>query len=127
MNTPDELSAAGTAPVDFDQLQAACDGNAELMRELVDLYFKQAEEIMTGLQGAIKTGSIGEVNHLAHKLAGSSLACGMSAVVEPVRSLEHGAKEGHLRGADGYYAQAAARLASVRRSVATYLAQTPAA
>ncbi len=67
--------------VDFDQLQSACDGDASLMRELMDLYFGQADEIMAGLEKALQAGDVPDVDHLAHKLAGSSLACGMSAIV----------------------------------------------
>ena len=69
------------------------------MRELMGLYFQQAGEILGGLEKAIDGNAVGDVNHLSHKLAGSSLACGISAVVPSLRRLETGAKAGHLIGA----------------------------
>jgi HPt (histidine-containing phosphotransfer) domain-containing protein len=111
--------------VDLEQLQSTSDGDSELMRELLDLYFKQAEEIMGGLGKGIETGDVKEVNHLSHKLAGSSLACGMSAVVPPLRQLEETAKAGHLRGATDSFAQAGAQLEAVRQYVYEHLQQHP--
>ena len=124
MNAPDSAPAAKPL-VDFDQLQSACDGDVGLMRELVELYFRQAAEIMGGLDVAIKTGEIPEVDHLAHKLAGSSLACGMSAVVAPSRALEQGAKAGHLQNAGVFYAQACEQIQAVREHVQEYLRRQP--
>jgi HPt (histidine-containing phosphotransfer) domain-containing protein len=112
--------------VNFDQLKSACDGDAVVMRELVDLYFRQADEIMASLDRAITGNAVGEVNHLAHKLAGSSLACGMSAVVPSLRQLEGGAKAGHLDGARELLADVTAKMMVVRDRVKNYLLQYPA-
>jgi HPt (histidine-containing phosphotransfer) domain-containing protein len=117
------MREANNSAVDFDQLQAACDGDAGLMRELLDLYFQQADEIMAALGDAIEHHSIADVNHLAHKLAGSSLACGMTAVVAPMRQLEGGAKAGHLNGAPEVFGEAIAQMERVRVCVRDYLAQ----
>jgi HPt (histidine-containing phosphotransfer) domain-containing protein len=125
VNIADQNSGAATPLVDFDQLQSACDGDSALMRELVDLYFQQAGEIMTGLEKAIAAGSVPDVNHLAHKLAGSSLACGVSAMVPSLRQLEMGAKAGHLDGANDLFAQSAANLEVVRAHLRDYLSQLP--
>jgi HPt (histidine-containing phosphotransfer) domain-containing protein len=125
LNTSDSNKDAAKPLVDLDQLQSACDGDVKLMRELIDLYFGQADQIMAGLGKGIAAGDIGEVDHLAHKLAGSSLACGMSALVLPLRQLEMNAKAGHLDGAPEWFAQAAAQLEAVRRFINDYLRQTP--
>jgi HPt (histidine-containing phosphotransfer) domain-containing protein len=114
-----------TPLVDLEQLQSACDGDAQLLRELMDLYFGQAAEIMAGLEKAISAGDVGQVDHLAHKLAGSSLACGMSALVPPLRQLEHNAKAGHLQGAPDWFAQVGVQLEAVRRHMDDYLRQYP--
>ena len=111
--------------VDMEQLQSACDGDAGLMRELLALYFGQADEIIKGLNTAIAAGDVGQVDHLAHKLAGSSLACGMSALVPALRQLEHNAKAGHLQGAPDWFAQVSAQLEAVRSYMGEYLAQNP--
>jgi HPt (histidine-containing phosphotransfer) domain-containing protein len=123
---PGNPESGGAKPlVDLDQLQSACDGDADLLRELMSLYFNQADEIMAGLCNAIATEDVGEVDHLAHKLAGSCLACGMSAVVPSVRQLEHNAKAGHLQGAPEFYADAVAQLAAVRQYMDNYLQNYP--
>ena len=94
------------------------------MRELLGMYFGQADQIMPDLQRAVQTGSIADVDHLAHKLAGSSLACGLSAIVPPLRQMEIGAKEGHLNGAEAAMAEAVTSLELLRRAVQDYLGQS---
>jgi HPt (histidine-containing phosphotransfer) domain-containing protein len=120
---PDKSGVA--TEVDFHQLQSACDGDARVMRELVELYFKQAGEIMASLEKAITGNAVGDVNHLAHKLAGSSLACGMSAVVPSLRRLEGAAKSGHLIGARESMADVSEQMKVIRRRVQDYLLGYP--
>lgn len=123
MNSND--SSPNPAPlIDFDQLQSACGGDAALLRELMDMYFGQADQIIPGLRQAILTGAVAEVNHLAHKLAGSSLACGLSAIVPSLRRMEQGAKAGHLEGAEAAMAEAASALELLRKAVQDHLRQS---
>ncbi|HUD83590.1 MAG TPA: Hpt domain-containing protein [Candidatus Saccharimonadales bacterium] len=126
MNSTDPDKSDATTMVDLDRLQSACDGDGGVMRELVDLYFRQAGEIMAGLEQAINGNAVDDVNHLAHKLAGSSLACGMSAVVPSLRKLEEGARAGHLNGAHESMADVSAQMKVVRRHVQDYLLRYPA-
>jgi HPt (histidine-containing phosphotransfer) domain-containing protein len=123
LNTTDPSKPAPL--IDFDQLHSACDGDATLMRELMEMYFGQADQIMPGLQKAVQTGDVGEVDHLAHKLAGSSLACGLSGIVPPLRRMEQGAKAGHLNGAAELLAEAVTALELLRHAVQDYLRQLP--
>jgi HPt (histidine-containing phosphotransfer) domain-containing protein len=125
LKTSDSGSGAATTLVDLEQLQSACDGDIKLMRELMDLYFGQADEIMAGLGKGIAAGDVGEVDHLSHKLAGSSLACGMSALLPPLRKLEHNAKAGHLEGAPEWFAQVGVQLEAVRKFMRDHLRQNP--
>ncbi|HWD18651.1 MAG TPA: Hpt domain-containing protein [Verrucomicrobiae bacterium] len=117
----DSLPSDGPPLIDFDQLHAATDGDAEVMRELVALYFQQADEIMAGLRAAVQKRDVAEVNHLAHKLAGSSLACGMSAAAPPLRVLEHNAREGRVDGAEEPLALAARQIELMRAQIETVL------
>jgi HPt (histidine-containing phosphotransfer) domain-containing protein len=126
VNAPDSDGGASAPLVDLDQLQSACDGNAGLMRELLDLYFGQADEIMAGLGQAIAAGDVAQVDHLSHKLAGSSLACGMSALVPALRQLEHNAKSGHLQGAPDWFAEVGVQLEAVRRYIHYHFGQNSA-
>jgi HPt (histidine-containing phosphotransfer) domain-containing protein len=108
-------------PVDFEQLSAASGDDPVMLQELITLYFDQARELMAGLETALQTQSAKEVDHLAHKLAGASLACGMTAMVVPLRALEHGGRAGNLAGGQEFLAQAAAQLEIVRAAVQEHL------
>jgi HPt (histidine-containing phosphotransfer) domain-containing protein len=125
MNTLPSDSGPAKPLVDLEQLQSACDGDAQLLRELMDLYFGQAGQIMAGLGKAVEAGDVAEVDHLAHKLAGSSLACGMSAPVPALRQLEQNAKAGHLQGAPDWFAQVQVQLEAVRQFMQDYFSQNP--
>ena len=92
-----------------------------MLQELVDLYFAQATDLMNGLRGAINSGSAKDVNHFAHKLVGSSLACGMSAMVLPLRELEKRGKEGRLGDAEALFDQASRHMEMTRNKVGTYV------
>jgi CheY-like chemotaxis protein len=113
--TPQPDVASEPPPVDMERLDEAADGNQEQMRELVDLYLAQADEILSGLDTAIKTGATKDVERLAHKLAGASLACGMTGVANPLRELERQGKEGRLSDPEQPLASANRQLAATRR------------
>jgi len=128
--SPDSKAAAdATRPaaagdnelVDLERLEAAANEDPAMMQELVDLYFAQAKDLMNGLRGAITAGSAKDVDHFAHKLVGASLACGMSAMVLPLRELERQGKEGHLTNAEALFAQAGRHLELTRDKLGTYV------
>ena len=120
MNTNDTTTTA-PALIDFEQLESACGGDAELKRELMDMYFGQADTIIAGLKTAVAEKSVPDVNHLSHKLAGSSLACGLSAVVPALRRMEHAAKAGHLDGAEESLAETVKYLELTREAVREHI------
>jgi HPt (histidine-containing phosphotransfer) domain-containing protein len=115
-----QTATAGSA-VDLEQLRAAAGDDPGFLQDLAGLYFEQAQEIMAGLGTAVAGRSAGDVGYLAHKLAGASLSCGMSAMVAPLRELEARGRKGDLTGADGFMTQAAANLEVVRAAVQEYL------
>ena len=107
--------------MDFDQLRAASGEDAGFLQDLANLYFDQAREIMAALGEAVEKRAANDVDYLAHKLAGASLSCGMSAMVAPLRELEARGRAGNLAGADGFMGQAVANLEIVRAQVEDYL------
>jgi len=122
--TPNEnnpQAAGGEPAVDFDQLRAASGEDPGFLQDLAKLYFDQAAEIMPALRAALEERSADDVEYLAHKLAGASLSCGMSAMVAPLRELEARGRKGDLTGADDFMAQATANLEIVRAEVREYL------
>ena len=120
-NKDEAQAAAGEPTVDFKQLLDASGENPNFLRDLAKLYFDQAGEIMPALVAALEERSAGEVDYLAHRLAGASLSCGMSAMVPPLRQLETRGRKGDLTGADEFMVQAAANLEIVRAKVQEYL------
>jgi two-component system, sensor histidine kinase and response regulator len=109
--------------VDLERLEAAANEDPIILQELVDLYFAQARDLMNGLRAAINSGSAKDVDHFAHKLVGASLACGMSAMVLPLRELEKRGKEGHLADAEALFERASRHLELTRDKVGTYVRQ----
>jgi PAS domain S-box-containing protein len=107
--------------VDLERLEAAANEDPAMLQELVDLYFAQAKDLMNGLRGAITAGSAKDVDHFAHKLVGASLACGMSAMVLPLRELERQGKEGRLTNAEALFAQTNRHLELTRSKVGNYV------
>ena len=89
---PPEVDAGGE-PVDLSALRDLADDDPVQLRELIDTYLAQADELMTGLRGALKAGSATEAKRLAHKLLGSSAACGMIGILAPLRAIEHSGAE----------------------------------
>jgi CheY-like chemotaxis protein len=107
--------------VDLERLEAAANEDPKMLQELVELYFAQATDLMNGLRGAINSGSCKDVNHFAHKLVGASLACGMSAMVLPLRELERRGKDGELGDAEAIFDQASRHLELTRNKVGHYV------
>jgi two-component system, sensor histidine kinase and response regulator len=113
----------GEALLDVERLEAAANDDPALVKELVDLYFAQAQDLMNGLRASINSGSAKDIDHFAHKLVGASLACGMSAMVPPLRELEKRGKEGKLADAEALFDRASRHLELTRNKVGTYIRQ----
>ncbi|MGO8700654.1 MAG: response regulator [Limisphaerales bacterium] len=118
-----ETPPQGDEILDVGRLEAAANEDPKILQELVDLYFAQAKDLMNGLRAAINSGSPKDVDHFAHKLVGASLACGMSAMVPPLRELEKRGKQGQLSGADVLFERASRHLELTRDKVGTYVRQ----
>ena len=107
--------------VDVETLASAANDDPEQLQELVELYLAQARDLMNGLQTALKSGSAKQVDHFAKKLVNASLACGMSAMIFPLRELEKRGKENNLEDAQQFYDQAASYLKLTSNSLQEYL------
>ena len=92
------------------------------LRDLIDLYLTKADELLKDLQAAVEAGAADEVKRLAHRLAGSSVVCGVTAMVQPLQVLEQRGRDGQLSDAGELLAQTIGRLKMCRRLLAEYLA-----
>jgi signal transduction histidine kinase/PleD family two-component response regulator/HPt (histidine-containing phosphotransfer) domain-containing protein len=104
-----------TAPVDLDRLNEVTANNPEKARTIVGTYLKQADDIIRGLDQAIRKGAAKDVHSLAHKLVGGSSSLGIVAVVGPVAQLEQMGETGQLNGAAEVYVEACKQLERVRQ------------
>jgi HPt (histidine-containing phosphotransfer) domain-containing protein len=120
-NPEESQPAAGGPLVDFEQLLAAAGDDPQILQELVTLYFDQAKDVMAQLVVAVNQRSARDVDYLAHKLVGASLACGMSIMVAPLRELEQRARQGDLDRAEELRSLAAGRLEQVRAAVREFV------
>ncbi len=105
---------AEDAPVDMERLLEVAAGNAEKMRRLVNIYFKQADEIIPALEQAIQSGAANHVRDLAHKFKGASASLGMTAVSPLMAELERLGGAGSLDGASEIHAQSGRQLNRIR-------------
>jgi CheY-like chemotaxis protein/HPt (histidine-containing phosphotransfer) domain-containing protein len=107
-------------PVDVQRLIEVSDG-PEQLRELVDLYLLQSNDLIKDLGEAIRSGEAKEVARLAHKCVGASASCGMNAILPALRELERIGKSGYLHGAEQLHADARGQLDRIQRYLNDYL------
>jgi HPt (histidine-containing phosphotransfer) domain-containing protein len=93
----------------------------ESVRELADLYLAQTDEQMRELRAAIDALSAKEIERIAHKAAGASSTCGMSAIVPHLRALEQDARAEQLDNASALYHATIQDLARIRTFLQDYL------
>ena len=89
--------------------------------ELIQLYIEQADEITKNLRPAIDAGQAEEVNQLAHRLAGASSTCGVTAMVPPLRKLEYRGRDNQLDGADALLDDILQQLETSRRELEGFI------
>jgi signal transduction histidine kinase/HPt (histidine-containing phosphotransfer) domain-containing protein len=87
-------------PVDMDRMKDLTDGNADGLRELVDMFLKQTHKQFEQIESAIRDGKADEVRRLAHSCAGASATLGMTHLVPRLRALEKLGASGALPDAD---------------------------
>jgi HPt (histidine-containing phosphotransfer) domain-containing protein len=112
---------AEAPPVNFKRLNRVALGDKAKVRELVELYLTQAEQLMKRIEAGLQAGSAKEVEQAAHKLCGSSASCGIESVVAPLRELERMGREGHLGEATPKFAEAVRQMERARHSLGQHL------
>jgi PAS domain S-box-containing protein len=120
-DAPPPTLGAEEPPVDWKRFREITEDSPEEVRQLTELYLSQADCSMKAIQAAIKADAAKNVFQLAHKLWGSSSACGMMAILPPLLELERQGQQGRLTDADQLFAQANRQLESIRHVLADHL------
>jgi CheY-like chemotaxis protein len=93
-------SAGVEPPVDMDRMTDLTDGNADSLRELVEMFLQQTHKQFAQIEAAIREGRAEDVRRVAHSCAGASATLGMTHLVPKLRELEKLGATGALPGAE---------------------------
>lgn len=72
------------------------EGDEDLLRELVDLFFTQSRTQIQELTAALALGDAAAIRHQAHSLKGAAAGLGAEALSHRAALLEKAGKEGDL-------------------------------
>jgi signal transduction histidine kinase/HPt (histidine-containing phosphotransfer) domain-containing protein len=101
-------------PVEMDRLNDLTDGNADGLRELVELYFKQTTAQLSQIEAAVRAGRTDEVRRVAHSCAGASATLGMMRFGKLMRDLEKEGASGALTNARQFCEDAAREFKAIK-------------
>jgi signal transduction histidine kinase/ligand-binding sensor domain-containing protein/DNA-binding response OmpR family regulator len=83
-------------PVDWEEFMATTDGDAELARELVQLFIESGDAVLRDIRDALQRGDATAVRQAAHSLKGSSASMRARATSEAAARLEAAARAGDM-------------------------------
>jgi HPt (histidine-containing phosphotransfer) domain-containing protein len=113
--------AAEELPVEMERLNELTDGNADSVRELVDLFLKQTAQQLAQLEAAVRANKADDVRRVAHSCAGASATLGMTRFVPLLRELEKQGASGTLTTAAQVYEAAAREFKLIQNFLAAQL------
>jgi len=108
-------------PVEMDRLNDLTDGNADSLRELVELFLKQTTQQLGQLETAVRANRADDVRRVAHSCAGASATLGMVRLVPLLRSLEKQGASGTLTSAAQLCESAAHEFKLIQAFLATQM------
>jgi signal transduction histidine kinase/HPt (histidine-containing phosphotransfer) domain-containing protein len=108
-------------PVEMDILNDLTDDNADSLRELVDLFFKQTTQQLELLEAAVRANKAEDVRRVAHSCAGASATLGMTRFVPLLRKLERQGASGTLTTATQVYEDTAREFKLIQNFLAAQL------
>ena len=93
------------AVFDRSVLRESLGDDDELVKEILDLFKSNADEIMTSLKNAASVNDIESVRKYAHSLKGSSGNIGAKALLEIMKSIEKACSDGDLNAVENMIRQ----------------------
>jgi CheY-like chemotaxis protein len=118
--------AVDAPPIEMDRLSELADGDANTLRELVELFTNQTTRQLSQLEAAVRANKAEEVRHLAHSCKGASATMGMGPLAAIFYELEKMGRAGVLDGAPPALASANAEFGRVQNYLASMPAFAPA-
>ena len=104
----------GEPPVEMTRLMDLTEGNADSVRELVEMFYQQTEKQLKQIEDAIRAGKAAEVGHVAHSCKGASATLGMTRLAAVLLKLEKLGKSGALNGSEQLCAAARGEFKIIR-------------
>ena len=108
-------------PVEMDRLNDLTEGNADSIRELVDLFFNQTTRQLAQLEAAVRANKADDVRRVAHSCVGASATLGMTRFVPLLRKLERQGASGTLTTATQVYEDTAREFKLIQNFLAAQL------
>jgi HPt (histidine-containing phosphotransfer) domain-containing protein len=106
--------------VEMTRLMDLTDGNADSVRELVDMFYKQTEKQLKQIEDAIRAGNAAEVGHVAHSCKGASAMLGMTRLAAGLLQLEKLGKSGALNGSEQLCAAARGEFKNIQNFLSAH-------
>jgi len=106
--------------MDLNAAMSNMDGDAELLREILEIFLETADDQIAGLRGAIAAGDVQTVAIDSHGMKGGASNFCAGAFVKSALALEMLAKDGSLAGAEGLLDTMVEHLVELRE-VASYV------
>ncbi|HZT23524.1 MAG TPA: response regulator, partial [Verrucomicrobiae bacterium] len=110
----ESIASALEPPVELSRLIDLTDGNAESLRELLEMFYRQTEQQLDQIENAVRAGNADEVRRLAHSGKGASATLGMAPLAAVLLQLEQLGKSGALTGAEPLCATARREYQTIR-------------
>jgi HPt (histidine-containing phosphotransfer) domain-containing protein len=98
----------------------------EKLKRIIALYLLHTGERLEELKTALKQESASDVYAIAHKCLGSSLTCGMTAIVPALTELQRMGQAGDLVGAADQFNAAQTAFQKLKPFLELYLERLPA-
>ncbi len=119
-----EMESAPLA-LNYQTILARVDGNAALLRELVDMFMADAPQWMGDIHEAVAQKNVPRLKAVVHLLRGSLGIFGPSVAYEAARQLEALADSGCLAGAEPVCARLEKALPLLQRAVSRLVQNVP--
>jgi HPt (histidine-containing phosphotransfer) domain-containing protein len=104
-------------PLDWSSLRENCAGDESLVNEVLELFRREAEELMGDVRTAVTARDPQAIKRTAHRLKGALVSLAAKPCVEAARALEMAGAERELEGVDGAVAKLDSELLRLLKAI----------